>query len=175
MEKLNNINDYPPNCIRSYTGRTVNVFSPTKEMFCIKDIAHALSNICRFAGHGQFYSVGQHSVLCSRMVTPEHRMAALLHDISEAYLPDIPSPIKKYLPDYLALEDSLMRFLSTCFGFEYPLSEQVKIADKAITEVEFNFLMLKKKPLIGFKIMYPEEAEECFMTSYAMLCNSKNK
>ena len=44
-------NLYTPNCIRTFTGIYVNVFEPTPEMICIEDIAHALSNQCRFSGH----------------------------------------------------------------------------------------------------------------------------
>lgn len=70
--------------------------------FC--DIAHALSHLTRFAGHAsRFYSVAEHSVLVSRVVdellasVSAYSMVkalALLHDASEAYLGDVPAPVK---------------------------------------------------------------------------------
>jgi len=90
-------NLFTPNCIRTFTGKYVNVFEPTLEMICIEDIAHALSMQCRFGGHlPYFYSVAQHSINCSFLVdTPCLKLEVLMHDASEAYLLGIPSPIKK--------------------------------------------------------------------------------
>jgi len=71
---------------------------PRPEDVHIEDIAHALTNICRFGGHTKdYYSVGQHSVLCSEHAPPDLALAALLHDAAEAYCGDIPRPWKKFL------------------------------------------------------------------------------
>lgn len=115
-------NLYTPDCIRTFTGIYVNVFEPTEEMICIEDIAHALSNQCRFGGHlPVFYSVAQHSIIMSDKMHESHKLAALLHDASEAYLLDIPRPIKKGLSNYKEIEDKLMTAIAAKFGFEYPL------------------------------------------------------
>ena len=79
----------------------------------IKDIAHALSLICRGNGHVQhFYSVAQHSLACAkeakvRGYRKEIILGCLLHDASEAYLSDVTRPIKKELTYYLEVEDVL--------------------------------------------------------------------
>ena len=54
----------PGFAIQTFKG---NVFDPKTiyiDTIDIKDIAHALSNLCRYAGHCRdFYSVAEHSVL----------------------------------------------------------------------------------------------------------------
>lgn len=87
--------------------------------FNIAEIAHALSNTCRYGGHcSQFYSVAEHSVLVSEIAETLKLcdpFEALMHDASEAYLCDIPGPWKAMLPDYLSLELALERKLQDFF------------------------------------------------------------
>lgn len=127
-----------PGIIRTFTGIYINVFNPKPEDICIEDIAHALSNLCRFSGHTvQFYSVAEHSIRVAELVEPQHKLAALLHDASEAYLLDIPTPIKSLFPEYSKAENKLMEVIAEKFGFEYPLPAEVKLADKAMLEFEW--------------------------------------
>lgn len=87
--------------ILTFTGRRVWPLDPRPEDICIEDIAHALALTCRFTGHcREFYSVAQHSVLVSHYVEDEggdaaQQLGALLHDASEAYLPDVARPVKQ--------------------------------------------------------------------------------
>lgn len=90
--------------ITTQQGNKFHFLAPQQDEIAIKDIAFALSNTCRFNGHVPFFSVAEHSVAVAARVPPRLQLAALLHDASEAYLADIPSPIKQYLPDYQALE-----------------------------------------------------------------------
>lgn len=128
------------NWIRTFSGKYIDVFNPHKAMIDIVDIAHALSFTPRFRGHlGCFYSVAAHSIMCALEFTDSDKIIqALLHDASEAYIADIPSPIKKGLPDYQKLEDNLMKAISDKFCFLYPLSYEVKQADKKMLEYEWN-------------------------------------
>lgn len=81
--------------IQTFSGRQFFPLEPRVEDVCIEDIAHGLSNLCRYAGHCEcFYSVAQHCLLVSRVVPREHALRGLLHDASEAYLIDVPRPIK---------------------------------------------------------------------------------
>ncbi|OZI09210.1 hypothetical protein BWI93_05235 [Siphonobacter sp. BAB-5385] len=134
------------NCIRTYTGKYVNVFEPDPETICIEDIAHALSNMPRFGGHlPEFYSVAQHSIRCAQLVPDHLKLSALMHDASEAYLMDLPRPIKKNLGNfgYAETEERLMGVIAQKFGFQLN-SKEVKAADERVLTEEWNGLMLEK-------------------------------
>ena len=108
--------------IETFTGALFDPFNPDSELIRIEDIAHALSNLCRFAGHStQFYSVAQHSINCYKLVPREHALSALLHDATEAYMVDMPTPIKNRLPKYMEKEDALMEVIYKKFNLEYPM------------------------------------------------------
>lgn len=80
--------------IQTFTGKKFYPLSPQIEDICIEDIAHALSNVCRYAGHCRdFYSVAQHCVMVSDWM-PSMKLEGLMHDASEAYLGDISRPLK---------------------------------------------------------------------------------
>ena len=130
------------NHIRTFTGLYIDVFDPTPDMICIEDIAHGLSNVCRFAGQiPEFYSVAHHSVLVHNRVQKEFRLQALLHDASEAYLGDMPSPIKRKLPAYKNVEKKLMKVIADKFGFDHKLHYSVKEADKNVLEMEWEYFV----------------------------------
>jgi hypothetical protein len=158
-------NLYTPNCIRTFTGIYMNVFEPTLDMICIEDIAHALSNQCRFGGHlPEFYSVAQHSLLCCGLAEEEYQLQALLHDASEAYLLDIPRPVKQGLSNYKEIENKLMLLIASKFGFQYPLDQQVKLIDEEMLKIEWHGLMLSRKP--PFECWTPAYAKEMFLKTF---------
>lgn len=105
----------PQNIISTYTGLDFNVINPRPSDIKIEDIAHALSMQCRAGGHyNQFYSVAQHSISCcreakARGLSTEVQLCCLLHDASEAYLNDIPRPIKE--DDYKEKEEKLQKVI----------------------------------------------------------------
>ena len=158
MKESRKENLYTPDCIRTNSGIYMNVFEPTPEMVCIEDIAHALTYQCRFGGHlTKFYSVAQHSLNCSYLINNDkNKLAALLHDASEAYLLDIPSPIKKGLSNYKEIEDKLMTVIAEKFGFDFPLHDEVKESDKIMLELEWDCLMLGKD---SHKLKVKDECE----------------
>ena len=171
---MNKENLYTPNCIRTYTGIYMNVFEPTAEMICIEDIAHALSNICRFGGHlPEFYSVGQHSVFCSKIAGDEHKLEALMHDAAEAYILDMSRPIKQGLSNYKEIEDRLMRLIADKFGFSYPLSEAVKGVDNDMLELEWYALMLQDADFDAIQCWSPKDAERKFLEVFRTLTSDK--
>lgn len=157
-------NLYTPDCIRTVTGKYVNVFDPKPDMFCIEDIAHALAMQPRFGGHLPYhYSVAQHSATCAAIADDEHKFAALMHDASEAYLLDIPRPIKQRLANYKEIEHGVMVVLSQVFKFQYPLSDEVKAVDEEMLQYEWNGMMLGK---FGVQVMDYWRAKEFFMNLF---------
>lgn len=158
---------FAPDCIRTLSGKYVNVFDPKPEMFCIEDIAHALSKQPRFGGHLKYsFSVAEHLVNCAHAVSGDFSLkyAALMHDVSEAYLMDMPKPIKKRLPDYIALENSLMEFLSGVFGFSWPLPKEVKEIDDIMLTIEWAELMIGN--INNIQLKSSRQAKEDFLFAY---------
>ncbi len=99
--------------ILTYTKKMFDPLAPDPVIIDIRDIAHALSFLCRANGHfPTFYSVAQHSIACCReaMARGDSRriqLGCLLHDASEAYLSDVTRPIKAAMPMYLEMEAPL--------------------------------------------------------------------
>ncbi len=99
--------------IQTYTGKKFYPLEPDMEDINIVDIAHALSNICRFNGHSnRFYSVAEHSLGCLGLarhmgLSYSHRYAALMHDAAEAYLSDVVRPVKRVIHGYSEHEAKL--------------------------------------------------------------------
>lgn len=137
-------NLYTPNCIRTVSGIYVNVFDPKPEMFELSDIAWALSRMQRFTAHlPTSFTILQHCLAVADLVGTEHKLAALLHDASEAYMHDIAGPQKVNFPDYKSVESGVMKVIAEKFGFEYPLHEDVKNADKEQLEWEWECIVIK--------------------------------
>lgn len=138
----------------TYTGNMIEITNPKEEDVCSEDIAHALSQICRAAGHFKyFYSVAQHSLncmkeACARGYTKRVCMAALLHDASEAYLCDVPSPLKRELGDYKKIEKKFEDVIWKKYGL-YPLSREEKKLVKQIDEdiLWYEFKVLHTLPI----------------------------
>ncbi len=163
---INMENLYAGRLIRTYSGIYFDVFDPNPDHINIEDIAHSLSLLCRFAGHiRSFHSVAEHSLWVAHKVSPQNALSALLHDASEAYLIDLPSPIKKEMPQYLEIENNLMQVISEKLGFQYPFPEDIKFADKAALEYEWENKVLKDSHIS----LTPQEAKQCFLDLYYKL------
>lgn len=128
--------------IRTFTGLYVDLLNPDISTINIEDIAHALSNMCRFGGHTpKHYSVAQHCVYVAQLLAPNFRLQGLLHDAAEAYLVDIPSPLKRIIKGYDELEENIMKTIALKFGSTYPLHPSIKGADMHMLKVEWENLM----------------------------------
>jgi len=136
--------------ITTCSGRQFFIDEPRARDVAIGDIAHALSQICRFVGHTRtHYSVAQHSVEVCKLVhqwCPENKalqFAALMHDSAEAYLTDVPRPVKQLTLGYRALEEQMLEAIAEKLGFDARLvhSPQVKAADNDLMLTEVRDLM----------------------------------
>jgi 5'-deoxynucleotidase YfbR-like HD superfamily hydrolase len=130
--------------IQTVSGRRINPLDASPEDIDLEDIARALANICRFGGHSRaFYSVAQHStIVCDlledRGASADELMAALLHDAAEAYLGDLPHPLKhrsELGAIYREAEGRLEAVIAVRFGLP-DASSRVKPLDRSLLAVE---------------------------------------
>lgn len=131
--------------IVTYTGVEFDPLHPDPDWLDIRDIAHSLSNQCRFTGHtSEYLSVAQHSIHVSEILPYELKLWGLLHDASEAYMSDIARPLK-YSPGlgemYREVEENLMRCISERWELEWPMPAEVHAADDALLRAEIRDLM----------------------------------
>ena len=134
-----------------YSGKKFWVLDPRPEEVTLEDIAHPLSNICRFNGHTKFfYSVAQHSLgvyslLRQAGLSPVIQLKGLLHDASEAYFCDMPKPIKPLIPTYKDIEAKLEIAIYEHFGLSSQTEEEhywIKMADNIMLTNEARALMI---------------------------------
>lgn len=81
--------------METWLGNAVDLLNPHPASIDIEDIAHHLSLTNRFTGAIRCpYSVAQHSLYVSMMLSGPDQLHGLLHDAHEAYLGDISTPLK---------------------------------------------------------------------------------
>lgn len=144
--------------IQTYTGVAFDPLNPDPSKISLEDIAHALSNICRYTGHTcRFYSVAEHSVrvswLTRRMkvldLSPEQmEREGLMHDAFEAYLMDLANPIKVQ-PEfafYRAAEKKGDLAVDARFGLRRGIDPEVH---KAVRLADLQMLSGERTILLG--------------------------
>lgn len=164
--------------IQTHSGRRFNPTDPNPNAIVIQDIAHALSMQCRFSGHcKKFYSVAQHSVLVSYICDSQDALWGLLHDASEAYLVDVPRPVKRsgMIEGYLAMEKVMQAAVCKRFGLLVQEPVGVKKADTQLLSTEARDLMSplhsdwqETEPALPFLIeaWEPQKAKDMFMKRF---------
>jgi uncharacterized protein len=174
--------------IQTWSGRRVNPLAAAPADLDIGDIATSLANQCRFGGHCQeFYSVAQHSCLAADLVlerepNPTSGLWALLHDASEAYLGDLPHPLKhgsELGRLYREAEDELQKTVCERFGLPPEPPASMREIDRALLAAERRVLMvdawewpeLAETSVVVVEIdpWLPERAFREFMTRYEEL------
>lgn len=161
--------------MQTFTGAPFWPLDPRPEEIAINDIAHALSLQCRYAGHClQFYSVAEHSVLLARHVSRDNTLWALLHDASEAYLVDVPRPVKPHLAGYRDAEAAVMAAVCTRFGLDPDMPDEVHEADNRIISDERANLSVSRRSWdfapepLGVRLQFwsPQQAELEFLKAF---------
>lgn len=165
------------------SGRMLEVLNPDPALINISDVAFGLSRQLRYAGLTKRpYTVAQHSILCSMMArgTPATKLAALLHDASEAYIQDIINPVKGFLSEYKEIEAVWMRAIFDALMVSQPYDEkEVKRADSAMFYYEVQSLVLHpelyrpRKPrghtYVEFRFLGPTDLQQAFTQHYHSL------
>ena len=162
--------------MQTVRGKQFWPMDPRPEDFDIRDIAHALSMLCRFGGHClRYYSVAEHSVLMTRRASQPNRLVTLLHDASEAYLVDMPSPVKKSMPEYRIAEGMVQVALAKKYALPYPFPGEVHDLDTRILTDEVQQNMAPRpqpwdvgaEPLgVTLQFWSPEQACYEFLREY---------
>ena len=164
--------------MQTFTGRQFWPLDPRPDEVFIEDIAHALSMQCRYGGHcRRFYSVAEHSVHVARSVPREHARWALLHDASEAYVVDVPRPLKRFLAGYKPAEDRVMAAICARFSLPEDMPTEVDVIDKRIVTDEranlsTSFARWDSTPEpIGVDLNYwlPAQARAVFLAEFRWL------
>lgn len=174
--------------IETVSGIQFEFLNPKPDMISINDIANALGNACRYTGQIKpFYSVAEHAVAVSYLVPQHLALEGLMHDASEAYIADVASPVKQFLSNYKEMEDVIMHAVAKKYGFNYPLSKEVKYADLCMLSTEAYDLLPSKgktwnmwdhikrpaytegKPAL---CLPPEEAKQLFLKRFEELYNA---
>jgi 5'-nucleotidase len=173
--------------IQTFTGRKFLLISPDPDHIDIVDIAHALSMLCRFNCHcNKFYSVAEHSVHISHEIDQKYALAGLLHDAAEAYLGDVPTPLKKELTTFKDYELQMEKEIGERFGVDPELfkSVELKRADTQLLMDEKAVIMgpepepwpdteIKANRTDRIKCWLPEMAKAEFLSRFEELWDQK--
>lgn len=136
------------------SGRIVDPFNLRLEDIDIDDIAHSLSNQCRFAGHSRFfYCVAEHCCHCYDIAKisgyySDECLMVLLHDATEAYLVDLPRPIKNELPQYREIENKLSEVIMNKF---FPEKEPTLYFKESLKTIDNRMLITEQSQLFTYR------------------------
>ena len=145
--------------IHTHSGAKVNIEDPRPETIHMEDIAHALTFLCRGGGNTNiFFPVARHCVYCAqeairRGLGPVVALACLLHDASEAYMVDLPKPIKDNLfPEYRVYEGRVLDCVYEKFIGRKLTAKELDLVD----EIDHDLLMYDLKYLLNMDVELPK-------------------
>lgn len=156
--------------IQTLSGKQFSLFAPTPEMIDIRDIATGLANKGHFSGlTPSFFSIAQHCIMvCDEFSflephnDPGIKLLSLLHDAAEAYIGDMIKPLKVRFPQFVGIEENIMKAICARYGIDFSSLHLIKPTDIYIQEVEYNAFYR------GGRITYlnPQKACEVFLDRF---------
>ncbi|AKD38120.1 hypothetical protein I926_03970 [Pasteurella multocida subsp. multocida OH4807] len=144
--------------IHTYSGKYIDYKNPDFNEINITDIAHHLSLENRFMGQtSEPYSVASHSLFCAEIAeylnySAYMQLRVLMHDFHEAYVKDIPTPLKKVCPDFCALEAKFEKLVE----LRYMLPALTEQEIQQIKYVDLVALLMEKNALLSDKSEWPQ-------------------
>ena len=165
--------------ITTFSGINFYPLDPDPEGILIEDVAHSLARLCRANGHyNDFYSVAAHCIncyeeACARSESVRVRLACLLHDAAEAYISDIPRPVKMDLDGIDTIENRLLSMIYTKFLgsdlTEYE-AQTVKVIDDAMLYYEFyefsGIRLIEEFPYVATTPLFYDDTIRCVEEQY---------
>jgi len=141
--------------VQSYTGKKIDLLDPQPKDISLIDIAWGVSGKVRYnCQSNQRYTVMEHSLLVYKfcIINP---LEGLFHDAAEAYLPDVPSPLKNMdcFEEFRKIEDNLLKVIFDKYSLQYPLSNEVEYVDEKICSNEQPLFM--PDPPESWQLRYP--------------------
>lgn len=116
--------------LRMYNGRMVDAFNVTPDDIVPENFIHACSQINRYTGNCKFpYPVNQHQLLLYLCVPKRLKRAALVHDITEHWFSDVPSPVKIHMKYYKRKEKDAELVVMQKYGITHAQMADLKQYD----------------------------------------------
>jgi 5'-deoxynucleotidase YfbR-like HD superfamily hydrolase len=118
------------------SGKVIDFARLDAHQLAIEDVSNGLAVMPRWAGqtdwerHGFAYSVAQHAYHVSGVVktlggSAVEQLCGLHHDDFEAFGCDVPTPLKRLCPDYVAAEKRSLAVIFECFGIPAGWAEKL--------------------------------------------------
>lgn len=158
--------------IMDMCGNTLNLELKDTKLLDVKPLVaiHSLSYRFRFWGNIP-QTVSLHSVILSNYFLSKGNKInakwALIHELFEAYTGDIPTPIKKEIPQYKDIENKFLSQYAEICNLPFEMPNEVHKADKQIMIDEAiqympnkNYWLMINKPLnISINVVSPLESK----------------
>lgn len=154
------------------SGGMWSIEDPAEEQVHLRDLAAGLSRTCRYAGQlsegAEFYSVAEHSLIMTSWAhraglvsTRSEALLYLLHDGSEAYFGDMPTPLKALIPDFRRLEDRAQAVIYRAFGVRSAqvtaLKPELKRVDTRVRIDEREVMILEPALSAGREALWRQD------------------
>lgn len=181
------------NWIGTNTGKRIDLTDPDPDQIDIHDIATGLANVCRFGGQlRDWFSVAEHCINVADLCPPEYKLVGLLHDAAEAYICDIPTPLKRELGYiYEAIEARVATAIALHFGLGadalVELPPIIKQADRSALMSERDALQANPQdwgpdyegsmrfPRFQRRYYKPEDARDAYLVMFHNLTRESRR